>query len=592
MKNRWVFSSSTLAQQDAVECYPAPIRNRRIDGGTLPAPHTEAGILLAISKLFTVHHVSPTQKKPFLLRPLFLTQQHAPGGLVSRYMLSGAVMTYPFTRYSLLRPLSGAMIAVLLAGCGTLAPDYHRPASPIANQWPTQSATVNSSGIVVDLPWQELFADAKLRHLIRLALDNNRDLRVAALNVEKTRAQYHIQRAELIPEVSITGEGSSGRTPSSISPMGVGGVSHAYYLDVGLSAYELDLFGRIRSLKNEALQTYLATEETRRATHISLISEVAGSYLTLAADLDLQRLTHDTRRSRQDAYELQKTLAEVGNASRLELRQAESELESARADALTADNQVATDRNALELLVGTPLSADLLPGTGSLPKMLSVHQIPAGLPSDLLHNRPDILSAEHTLMGANADIGAARAAFFPTISLTTGLGRASNELSSLFDAGGRYWTFAPQITMPIFSAGRLQAALDVSKVNRDIYVAQYEQTIQTAFREVADALAQRSVVDDQVEALRKRTLASQESYDLVQARYKEGIADYLDILDAQRTLYAAQQARIQAELAQQTSVVTLYKTLGGGWMNTGQHASADSKTSSSAPRSNAHEVTP
>ncbi|CAM5202050.1 Multidrug efflux system outer membrane protein OS=Castellaniella defragrans OX=75697 GN=HNR28_001628 PE=3 SV=1 [Castellaniella denitrificans] len=400
---------------------------------------------------------------------------------------------------------------------------------------------------------------------MQLALDNNRDLRVAALNVEKARAQYSIQRAELIPQVGVNADGSAGRTPASVSSTGVGGVGHAYYLDVGISAYELDLFGRLRSLKAEALQSYLATEETRRAAHISLISQVASNYLSLAADLDLQKLAHETLRSRQEAYDLQTDLADAGNASQLELRQAESELENARAEALTTDNQVAANRNALELLVGVPLAADLLPGSGALVGMLGVREIPAGLPSDLLHNRPDILAAEHTLVGANADIGAARAAFFPSISLTGGLGRASDQLSSLFDHGGRYWTFAPQISLPIFSGGRLKAQLEVSKVERDIAVAQYEQAIQTAFREVADALAQRGVVDKQLAAQRKRAEAAQAAYDLVQARYDEGVASYLEVLDAQRTLYTAQQAHIQAELSQQTSLVTLYKTLGGGW---------------------------
>lgn len=573
-----------MALQRAMQKRQVPTRHPRADGGTRPVLTPRTGMPPAMGGPAAACSGHPGEEGPSFLstfspgRPghagVMLPFAQASAHGVHSLSAVDAMKLLTHSKATLLRPLAGAFLAAALAGCTTLAPDYQRPAAPVAAQWPTPTTAGAPSSAAADLPWQALFADPKLRSLIDLALQNNRDMRVAALNVEKARAQYRIQRSDLVPQIGVTGQGSSGRTPASISSSGVGGVSHAYYLDVGISSYELDLFGRVRSLKDEALQTYLATDETRRATHISLISQVAGSYLSLAADLDLQRLAHDTLRSRQDAYDLQQDLVEIGNASQLELRQAESELESARADALTTDNQVAADRNALELLVGAPLSTDLLPGTDALTRMLSVHEIPAGLPSDLLRSRPDILSAEHTLMGANANIGAARAAFFPTISLTGGLGRASNELSSLFDAGGRYWTFVPQITVPIFSGGRLTAQLEVSKVDRDIAVAQYEQAIQTAFREVADALAKRSVVDGQLAAQRKRAVAAQASYDLVQARYEEGVVSYLEVLDAQRTLYSAQQARIQAELAQQTSVVTLYKALGGGLTEASQPASA------------------
>lgn len=481
------------------------------------------------------------------------------------------------------QPLSVALLLALLAGC-SLMPDYQRPAAPIAEQWPTLPASASDSRAAVDLPWQTLFSAPKLRQLVQLALDNNRDLRIAALNIEKARAQYRIQRAELIPQVGLTANDTAQRTPASLSTSGSAYVSRSYSLGVGISAYELDLFGRLRSLKEEALQSYLATAATQRATHISLIAEVAGSYLTLAADQDLQRLTHDTLRSRQKSYALQLTRAQVGNASQLDLRQAEGELESARADVLSADKQVALDRNALELLVGAPVPAELLPGSGALGKLLGVHEIPPGLPSDLLRNRPDILAAEHTLIGANADIGAARAAFFPSISLTTSAGRASGELSALFDHGGSSWSFVPQITLPIFSAGRLSAQLAVSEANRDIAVAQYEQAIQSAFREVADALAQRSVIDAQLSAQRRRTQAAQAAFDLVQLRYANGVASYLEVLDAQRTLYAAQQTLIQTELAQQSSLVTLYKALGGGWSEATDGQLAHAATGTGGPR--------
>lgn len=461
-----------------------------------------------------------------------------------------------------------------LAGCATLAPDYQRPLAPVAAQWPAAPGTAIPAPVstpsgdaraAVDLRWQELFADPGLRQVVRLALGNNRDLRVAALNIEKARAQYRIQRAELIPQVNALAAESAQRTPASVSATGVGGVSHAYSVDVGISAYELDLFGRLRSLKEEALQAYLATEEARRATHIGLVAEVAGRYLALAADLELQRLAHETLRLREESYGLQAERVATGNSSQLELRQAEGELESIRADALSSDQRVATDRNALELLVGTPLPVELLPNGGNLATMLGVHEIPPGLPSDLLRHRPDILAAEHTLIGANANIGAARAAFFPSIRLTATTGRASDDLSNLFDHGGRSWSFLPQINLPIFTGGRLLAQLSVSKAERDIAVARYEQTIQTAFREVADALAQRRVVDGQVSALRKRAEAARVAYDLVSLRNSHGVASHLEVLDAQRTLYAAQQLQIQSELSQQTSLVTLYKALGGGF---------------------------
>lgn len=459
----------------------------------------------------------------------------------------------------------GALIVTFLTGCMTLAPEYRRPDAPVAEKWPTQGKSQTLGQQAVDVPWESLFSDEKLRTVVQLALDNNRDLRVAALNIEKARAQYRIQRAELIPQVSLNGGGTAQRTPGSVSYTGIGGVSRSYTLDVGISSYELDVFGRLRSLKDEALQSFLATEETRRATHISLIAEVAVSYLSLAADLNLQRLAHETLRSRQQSYDLQIERVRIGNASRVELRQAEGELESARAEALSMDNQVAADRNALELLIGTPLAPELLPLGTQLQLLLSSREIPAGLPSDLLHNRPDILSAEHSLIAANANIGAARAAFFPSISLTATVGRASDELSGLFDGGSRSWSFIPQISLPIFSGGRLRAELEVSKVERDIAVAQYEQAIQTAFREVADALAQRNVVDGRLSAQRQRVDAAQETQDLVQIRYDSGVASYLDVLDAQRTLYAAQQSLIEAELARESSQVTLYKVLGGGW---------------------------
>lgn len=456
-----------------------------------------------------------------------------------------------------------ALLVVALAGCASLAPDYQRPAAPVAEHWPGAGADAGPSARVPG--WSALIADPRLRELVQLALAHNRDLRVAALNIEKARAQYRIQRADVLPTIAAGASETAQRTPDALAVGGQGGVSRSYGVEVGISTYELDLFGRIRSLKDEALQQYLASEETRRATRISLVAEVAGSYLALAADGQLKVLAERTLDSREQAYALQQDKARIGTGSELELRQALGELEAARVEALTAAQQVQTDRNALELLLGMPLPERLLPPEGiALDAIVAVDRIPAGLPSDLLRNRPDILAAEHSLMAANADIGAARVAFFPSISLTASAGTASDQLSGLFDSGSRSWSFVPQVSLPIFNGGRLRAQLAVSKADRDIAVASYEKSIQSAFREVADALAEREVVDRQLQAQQRREVAAEAAFDLVQQRYEVGVSSYLDVLDAQRTLYAAQQAAIQTQLARETNLITLYKVLGGG----------------------------
>lgn len=452
----------------------------------------------------------------------------------------------------------------MLAGCATtLAPDYARPAAPIAAAWP-QPPAADGPVEAASLSWPTLFADARLREVVQLALDNNRDLRVAALNIERARAQYGIQRAALLPDLNAGVAGNAGRTPASISGTGNAVTSHAYSASLGISAWEVDLFGRLRSLKDQALQQYLATEATRRATQLGLIAEVAGAYLNLAADGDQLALARETQRSRQQAYELQQQLREIGNGSDLDLHQAEAALESARDAVLALETTVETDRNALELLVGAPLPEHLRP-VAPLEAMLAVQGLPAGLPSDLLQRRPDILAAEHALIAANANIGAARAAFFPSISLTAGIGRASDSLGSLFDGGNRAWSFLPQVSLPIFTGGRLQANLDVAQAERDIAVAGYEQAIQSAFRDVADALAVRARLDGRLAAQQRQVDASRQAYTLVRQRYDAGVYSYLEVLDAQRTLYSAQQGLVGLRLARQTNLVTLYKALGGDW---------------------------
>ncbi|MFK0033282.1 efflux transporter outer membrane subunit [Pseudomonas monteilii] len=449
------------------------------------------------------------------------------------------------------------VLVMALAGCVNLAPDYQRPAAPVAEQWPGTTASSSNSA---DIAWQALFVDARLRDTVALALANNRDLRVAALNVEYQRAQYRIQRAALFPSVSATADGTRQRSVSD----GNNAVSSQYSVGLGVSSYELDLFGRLGNLKDAALEDYLALEQTRRSTQISLVAEVASAWMTLAADQQLLALARQTYASQQKTHDLVQQSHALGGESGLSLSQALSTVESARADVANYQSQVEQDRNALELLVGHRLDDTLLPGDARLDAALLVG-VPAGLPSSLLQRRPDVLAAEHTLKAANADIGAARAAFFPSVTLTASGGSASSELSGLFGGGSRAWSFAPSINLPIFNAGSNRASLDAAKVNREIEVATYEKTLQTAFSEVADALAVRGHINERLDAQRGLTNATEKSYDLSLALYKQGSESFLEVLDAQRSLYSAQQTLISLELAEQQNRVTLYKVLGGGW---------------------------
>ncbi|MFJ4158170.1 efflux transporter outer membrane subunit [Pseudomonas sp. NPDC089752] len=453
--------------------------------------------------------------------------------------------------------LSPVLLALALTGCVNLAPDYQRPTAPVAEQWPTPTRASNTGA---DISWQTLFVDVRLRDTVALALANNRDLRVAALNVEYQRAQYRIQRAALFPALSATADGTRQRALSS----GSTAVSSQYSVGLGISSYELDLFGRLGNLKDAALEDYLALEQTRRSTQISLVAEVASAWMTLAADQQLLKLANDTYASQQKTYALVTQSHSLGGESGVSLAQARSTVESARADAANYASQVEQDRNALELLVAQRLQDAQLPGATPLDAALLV-SVPAGLPSTLLQRRPDVLAAEHTLKAANADIGAARAAFFPSVTLTATGGSASSELSGLFKSGSAAWSFAPSINLPIFNAGSNRASLDAAKVSREIEVATYEKTLQTAFSEVADALAVRAHVNERLDAQRSLSDATRTSYDLSLALYKQGSNSFLDVLDAQRSLYSAQQGLISLQLAEQLNRVTLYKTLGGGW---------------------------
>lgn len=462
-----------------------------------------------------------------------------------------------------------AALAFALAGC-SLIPDLELPAAPVPAALPQASTTVSGVGpmaenapVWADIAWQDFFVDPTLRSLIAQALDHNRDLRVAALTVEVARATYRVREADLLPEVTANGGSSIQRVPrnaSAVSPAR-DTITRRHSLSAGVTAFELDLFGRVRSLEEAALESYLATEEARNAAQISLIAEVANAYLTLLGDRKLLSLTEETLQTREQSLGLIERSFQLGVGSQLDVAQARSSVETARANRLRYLRQVEQDRNALSLLVGQPVDGAL---PGDLASVRLMEDIPVGLSSDLLLRRPDIMQAEHSLRSANANIGAARAAFFPTISLTGSFGLSSTSLSSLFQAGSGAWAFAPQISLPLFDGGKNEAELDSAKANRDIGVARYEKAIQTAFREVADALAARGTYGDQLNAQNALVDATRTSTQLSQARYDRGIDSYLNVLDAQRSLYAAQQEQVSTEVARLSTLVTLYKALGGG----------------------------
>jgi multidrug efflux system outer membrane protein len=465
------------------------------------------------------------------------------------------------------RPVMTAMAlaaALAASSCAMLEPKLPAADAAIPVEWPLPPATAVASaanvppavGATADIGWRNFFTDANLEQLIARALANNRDLRVAVLNVEKARAQYRIQRADRVPALGING--------TMVRTGGDAPTTDSYAVNLGVTDFELDLFGRVRNLSEAALQRYFSQEEARRSAQLSLIAAVANVYLTLAADQEQLRLAHATLKTREESYALTAKRHELGAVSALDLEQSRTLVEGARADAARYAGQVAQDANALTLLVGAPVETGLLP-SGFERQATGLDALPAGLPSEVLLRRPDVLQAEHLLRAANANIGAARAAFFPSITLTGTVGSASSELSGLFDGGTRVWTFVPQVNVPIFQGGRLRANLGVATADRDIAIAQYEKSIQAGFREVADALALTATLADQRAALQALVDAANRAEGLARARYEAGRDSYLTRLESQRTLYVAQQALITTRLAEQSNRVTLYKVLGGGW---------------------------
>jgi multidrug efflux system outer membrane protein len=437
-------------------------------------------------------------------------------------------------------------------------PIYERPAAPIAPQWPASAGADNPSAQAgATLTWQNFFTDPTLRQLIDTALANNRDLRVAMVNIVQARAQLGIRQADQFPTLNAAVTGS--RTPNSN-----GAINSAYAGGLTVTAYELDFFGRTASLKEQALGQYLATSEAGQTAAISLISTVAQSWMSLLADEELLAVSRQTQDSRTESLKLVELKFKHGAASELDQRLAQTLLESARVTYAQQTRQRALNENALVLLLGQalPEASRARLGQQSL-SQLGFAELPAGLPSDLLTRRPDIRQAEHNLIASNANIGAARAAFFPRISLTAGAGSASTALSGLFKDGSWGWTLAPQLVLPIFDAGRNQANLDGAKAGRDMAVAQYEKAIQNAFREVADALASRATLAQQLQASQALLDAETARSTLTQLRFDNGAASQLDRLDAKRALFAAQQALVQTRLAALQNQVTLFKALGG-----------------------------
>ena len=456
-----------------------------------------------------------------------------------------------------------AITALLINGC-TMIPKYTRPAAPVPAAWPEgpaykETAATKGAPEAADLQWQAFFDDTRLQAIIAMALKNNRDLQVAALKVERARALYRIQRAELLPRIETGFIASKQRVRIS----GTEGLVtlEEYGVNLGVSSWEIDFFGRIRSLSQKALEEFFATESARRSAQILLISEVANAYLTLAADRENLKLSESTLKTQQAAYHIIQRRFEVGLTPELDLRQAQTRVDAARVDVARYTQLSAQDENALNLLAGTPIPADLLPGELTVVKPLP--DVSPGTSSVVLLQRPDILQAEHQLKAANANIGAARAAFFPRISLTTAMGTASGDLSGLFKSGSFVWSYAPQIVLPIFDA-RTWSALKVTKVDQQIAVAQYEKAIQGAFKEVADALAVKGTIGDQMAAQQSLVEATAQAYKLSNARYQKGIDIYLNVLDAQRSLYNAQRDLIAIRLAKLANQVRLYAVLGGG----------------------------
>ena len=443
--------------------------------------------------------------------------------------------------------------AAALSGC-TMIPSYQRPAAPVAGAFPGTAITNETQA--ANLGWRDFIAEPRLQKLVELALTNNLDLRVAVLNVEQSRAQYRVTRSASFPEVS--GSGSFSRSHANDLTY------NQWSASLGTSAYEVDLFGRVRSLNRQALEKFFSTDEARRAAQISLVAEVATEYFALRQAEEQLALAHSTLKAVQDSYDLNQASFNAGGISELDLRTAEGQVETAQINVLVAERQRAQAVNYLTLLVGQPLPADL-PAPREFSETNLLAEVAPGLPSELVQRRADILEAEHTLKAANANIGAARAAFFPRITLTTSVGTTSSQLSELFGSGTGVWSFSPQVTLPIFTGGQTIADLDAAKISKRIDIANYQKSIQTAFREVSDALVATSTYAQQIVSEEKLVTTQQRRFDLANLRYRQGEDSYLNVLSAQQDLFSAQQGLLTVHYNRLASQISLYQALGGGW---------------------------
>ena len=457
------------------------------------------------------------------------------------------------------------LVTVLaLSGCMSLAPDYERPEAPVAQVWPQDEASRNAELLVNGLAqWSDFFTDARLHQLISLGLENNRSLRSAVFNVERARALYNVSRSELLPSVAAVADETAKRTPESVSTTGRQVTSHTYSASLAMTSYELDLFGRVRSSNEMALQSYFQTQAAQRTAQMTVVTEIASTWLSLGAAKAQLKLAADTLTSQQESLKLIEHSYEYGASSQLDVQRAKQTVATAQNAHAAALRSVAQMRNALTMLVGAPVPENLEPNGIELNVTTKVSAV-SNVPSEVLLNRPDIAAAEAVLKSANANIGGARANFFPRIALTGSIGTISPEFSNLFDGGTRFWNWAPSVSLPIFTGGANISNLRAAQAQQKAAVAEYEYAIQTAFREVADALAVEGTVADQLKASEDMAAATAESYRLAQERYQSGADSYLSVLDSQRSNFSAQQSLITAQLARATSYVTLYKVMGGG----------------------------
>lgn len=453
--------------------------------------------------------------------------------------------------------------ALSLAGCVNLAPQTMPPEVQIAQSWPEGDAYKASEMKRGALPsWDEFFKDSRLRQVIEKGLTNNKDLRIAALNVEKARAMYGVQRSQLLPSVSANGAGQHQRTPASINPMAAG-TSHQYTAQIAMARYELDFFGRIRNLNEQALQSYLASEDARRSARNTLIAEIAMTWYQLGADKEQLKLQREVLASQEKSFSLMEASYNLGALSQLDYEQAKSTVSAARASIASYIRAVEQDKNALNLLVGSEIAEELLPTEMDLGSVAEV-AVPDGLPSEVLLNRPDIAQAERGLAAADAGIGAARAAFFPSVAISGGAGSGASQLSDLFDAGTGLWNFVPQVSIPIFAGGLNVANLEAAKAEQKIAVARYEKAIEVAFREVADSLALEGTIEEELSARAEFAASNEKAFKLTESQYKFGAVSYTDVLNAQRAYVASEQALLGTQLQRISSRVTLFKVLGAG----------------------------